>query len=212
MVRRRLGGLGCMALMVLAAVGCQQNASSPSTSTASRPASPPAAQAPAAPPMPSQPPREEDYSLAFISLDVGKFSMEAIQSNKKSIPQDPKDDKPQHAEALMQLGNANYMIQRYPTAKDYYARAVHANGKLLDARLGLINCYALMGQVDDALKEIKALLAIDQKHPEALYNQGMLLLYGKQDRAGAKQAWERLVSAHPENEWAQHAAERLHRL
>jgi tetratricopeptide (TPR) repeat protein len=162
--------------------------------------------------MPSQEAVEQDNSLAFIPLNVGKFSMEAIQSNKKSIPADPKDDKPEHAEALTQLGHANYMIQRYPTAKDYYARAVHANGRLVEARLGLANCYALMGQVDDSLREVNALLAIDPKQPEALYNQGMLLLYAKQDRAGAKQAWERLVSAHPESEWAGYASQRLRKL
>ncbi len=210
---RRRQGWGYVVLIVLVVAGCQQHASPPSTPTASRPASPSTPQAPVAPPsMPSQESLEQDFSLAFIPLNVGKFSMEAIQSNKKSIPADPKDDKPQHAEALTQLGHANYMIQRYPTAKDYYARAVHANGRLLEARLGLANCYALMGQVEDSLREVRALLAVDQKNPEALYNQGMLLLYGKQDRAGAKQAWERLVSAHPENEWARSATERLHRL
>jgi len=218
MVERRaqwLGlGLGLVVGIVLTAAGCQQNASTPSMSGELHPpVEPPIAQAPAAPPtQPSQESIEQDSSLAFIQLNPGKFSMESIQSNKKSIPANPKDDKPQNAEALMQLGNANYMIQRYPTAKDYYARAVHANGQLLEARLGLANCYALMGQVDDSLREVKAILAIDQKNPEALYNQGMLLFYGKQDRAGAKQAWEQLVSAHPDNEWARYASERLRRL
>jgi tetratricopeptide (TPR) repeat protein len=209
---RYIQWLGLVVAIVFTAAGCQQNASSPSMSAAShQTAAPPASQAPTAPP-PSQESLEQDYSLAFIPLDAGKFSMESIQSNKKSIPADPKDDKPQHAEALTQLGHANYMIQRYPTAKDYYARAVHANGRLLEARLGLANCEALMGQVDDSLREVQALLAIDQNNPEALYNQGMLLFYGKQDRAGAKQAWQQLVSAHPDNEWARYASQRLRRL
>jgi tetratricopeptide (TPR) repeat protein len=194
--------------------GCQQKPSSTSAPAAlPPPAGQSTAQAPAVqPPMPNQESLEQDYSLAFIPLEVGKFSMEAIQSNKKSIPENPKEDKPQHAAALTQLGHANYMIQRYPTAKDYYARAVQADGHAMEARLGLVNSYALMGQVDDALREVKALLAVDQRHPEGLYNQGMLLLYGKQDRAGAKQAWERLVGAHPDNEWARYATARLHRL
>jgi tetratricopeptide (TPR) repeat protein len=214
MVERRIQWWGLAVGIVLTAAGCQQNASTPSMSAASHPPpEQPVAETPAPPPtQPGQESIEQDFSLAFIQLNPGNFSMESIQANKKSIPADPKDDKPQNAEALMQLGNANYMIQRYPTAKDYYARAVHANGQLLEARLGLANCDALMGQVDDALREVKAILAIDQKYPEALYNQGMLLYYGKQDRAGAKQAWELLVNAHPDNEWARHASERLHRL
>ena len=213
MVEKRIRGAGQFLLLILLA-GCQQNASSPPTPAAPHPpAAQSAPQAPAEPPpVSSQDSLEQDFSLAFVPLKVGKFSMEAIQSTKKSIPADPKDDKPEHAEALTQLGHANYMIQRYPTAKDYYARAVHANGQLVVARLGLANCYALMGQVDDSLREVKAILAVDPKQPEALYNQGMLLLYAKQDRVGAKQAWERLVSAHPESEWAGYATQRLRRL
>ncbi|HUJ80198.1 MAG TPA: tetratricopeptide repeat protein [Nitrospiria bacterium] len=198
-------------VLVLVATGCQQHSSSSSMSAESHPtAGQQTVQAP--PSQPSQESPEQDYSLAFIQLNPGSFSMEAIQANKKSIPADPKDDKPQHAEALTQLGHANYMIQRYPTAKDYYARAVHADGKSVEARLGLANCYALMGQVNDSLREVKALLAIDRQNPEALYNEGMLLLYGKQDRTGAKQAWEQLVAAHPDNEWSRYASQRLSRM
>lgn len=210
---RQSQGWRYMVLIVLMAAGCQQNASPPPPSEAPRPPAGQAAAPPSAPePMPSQEALDQDFSLAFIQLDVGKFTMESIQTNKKAIPDNARDDKPQHAAPLTQLGHANYMIQRYPTAKDYYARAVHADGHAMEARLGLVNCYALMGQVDDAIREVKALLAVDPQQPEALYNEGMLLLYGKQDRAGAKQAWERLVGAHPDNEWARYASMRLHRL
>jgi tetratricopeptide (TPR) repeat protein len=207
----RWTGLVLVVVMVVAATGCQKNASTSSISAGSHP---PVDQqvAQASPVQPSQESLDQDYTLAFIQLNPGSFSMESIQSNKKSIPADPKDDKPQNAEALTQLGHANYMIQRYPTAKDYYARAVHADGKSVEARLGLANCYALMGQVDDSLREVNALLAIDKHNPEALYNQGMLLLYAKQDRAGAQQAWEQLVATHPDNEWARYASQRLSRL
>jgi len=198
-------------VIMIAAAGCQRNSSSSSMSSMSAGSHPPVEQQAAQAP-PAQESLEQDYTLAFVQLNPSNFSMESIQSNKKSIPADPKDDKPQNAEALTQLGHANYMIQRYPTAKDYYARAVHADSKSVVARLGLANCYALMGQVDDSLREVNALLAIDKHNPEALYNQGMLLFFGKQDRAGAKQAWEQLVTVHPDNEWAHYAFQRLNRL
>jgi len=201
--KRLVLGIGIVVL-----VACQQNASQAPTA----PSSPPAAQAPS--PL-SSPPRQNpptsaaapDRSLAFISLDVNKFSMEAIQANKKRVEANPAD-----AEALMQLGHANYMIQRFPSAKDYYERAVRANGTLLDARLGLINCYAVLGRLDDALREVNALLAIEPAHPQALYNQGLLLLYGKQDRAGAKRAWDRLISSHPGSELSRYASAQLDRM
>ena len=193
-------------LLLLALPACQRSSAPPAAPPP--PAPPPQA---AAPPPPPQPPAE-DRSLAFLPLDVNKFTMESIQANKKSIPDNPKDDKPQHAEALTQLGHANYMIQQFPKARDYYARAVHANGKALEARLGLSNCDALLGQIDEAIAQIDALLAVDKNYPEALYNQGLLRLYGKQDKAGARKAWEQLVASHPDSEWARRASAQLGRL
>jgi len=214
MVKRWVQRLGPLVLIILVAAGCQEkDAAAPTPPTPQSPAGQSTPIAPAGQSsMPSPEALDQDYSLAFIQLNPGTFSMEAIQANKKSIPQNPKDDKPANAAALTQLGHANFMIQRYPTAKDFYARAVHADGHAMEARLGLVNCYALMGQVDDAIREVNALLVVDPNSVEGLYNQGMLLFYGKQDRAGAKQAWERLVSAHPDNEWAHYASVRLRRL
>jgi tetratricopeptide (TPR) repeat protein len=189
----------------LLALGCQQNSSQSPTPPAASSSNQPSSSTAAPPPAP-QPPRE-DRSLAFVDLDVGKFSMEAIQANKQRVEQNPDD-----AQALVQLGHANYMIQRIPTAKDYYERAVHANGSLVEARLGLSNCYALMNQLDEALRELQVLLETEQNQPIALYNQGLLMLYGKQDRAGAERAWERLVQHHPGDVLAQRASAQLGQL
>jgi tetratricopeptide (TPR) repeat protein len=191
----------CFGLMVFAA--CDRNATPTPAGQASQTAAPPPHEAPPPPPAAST----EDRSLAFFPLDVNKFSMEAIQANKQRVQANPAD-----GEALMQLGHANYMIQRFPTAKDYYEQAVRANGKLTEARLGLSNCYALLGQIDDALHALDGLLAIDRTHPEALYNQGVLLLYGKQDRDGAKRAWERLIASHAKSELSRRASAQLGRL
>ncbi|MEW6325502.1 MAG: tetratricopeptide repeat protein [Nitrospirota bacterium] len=189
-------------LFAVTLAGCQQN-----TSSAPSPAVPPQAAAPAPPPQQPAPPAAADRSLAFIRLDPANFSMEAIQANKKRVEADPAD-----AVALTQLGHANYMIQRVPTANEYYGRAVRADGKLVEARLGLSNTYAMMGQLDDAMRELDQLLALDRTHPEALYNRGLLLWYGKQDREGARRAWEQLVSSHPTSELARYASAQLAQL
>ena len=112
----------CLGLMVFAA--CDRNATPTPAGQAPQAAAQPPREAPPPPPAAST----EDRSLAFFPLDVNKFSMEAIQANKQRVQANPAD-----AEALMQLGHANYMIQRFPTAKDYYEQAVRANGKLADA-------------------------------------------------------------------------------
>src|SRR3990172_9010128 len=114
----------CVGMTIMTA--CDRNATPTPAGQASQSAPQPPHEAPPPPPAAST----EDRSLAFFPLDVNKFSMEAIQANKQRVQANPAD-----GEALMQLGHANYMIQRFPTAKDYYEQAVHANGKLTEARL-----------------------------------------------------------------------------
>src|SRR3990172_239749 len=124
----------CVGMTIMTA--CDRNATPTPAGQASQSAPQPPHEAPPPPPAasPPKPPppaaSTEDRSLAFFPLDVNKFSMEAIQANKQRVQANPAD-----GEALMQLGHANYMIQRFPTAKDYYEQAVHANGKLTEARL-----------------------------------------------------------------------------
>ena len=197
-----------MALMVvgLLGAGCQQGSSSTPSSSSAQSSSAPTAPSPP-PQRTPPPPPQDDRSLAFFPLNPADFSMQAIQENKTRVEENPED-----ANAFIQLGHANYMISRWPTAKDYYEKAVHIDGSLVEARVGLSNCLALMGQLDPALRELSAILSVDEGQPIALYNQGLLLMFGKNDQVGAKQAWEALVSRHPTGDLSMLASSRLSRL
>jgi tetratricopeptide (TPR) repeat protein len=190
-------------LFILAALlaGCNQNSSSPSSGPSYT--TPPIAQ-PAAPTPPAQPPQ---LSLYVVPLDQTKFSMEQIQADKKKIEQEPNN-----AQALISLGDANFMISRFEKSQEYYERALKADPKNINARLSLSNCYIFMQKPDEAVKQLDQILAMQKDYPEALYNKGLILLQSKRDPVGAKQAWTQLVSTHPDHELAQEVKGELGRL
>jgi tetratricopeptide (TPR) repeat protein len=190
MRERRFGITGIAILLGSILLSCEQN-----TGTQPQALPPQQAVQPAQPAPP--PPRAQAPSLAIAQLNPNDFSMQAIQANKKRI-----EEKPDDAKALAELGHANFMIQRYEAARDYYERAVKADPKQLAAQLNLSNCYVFLGDQDKALKQLGEMLNLERDNPEALYNQGLILLHGKKDTAGAKGAWSHLIEMHPTHQLA----------
>ncbi|MBI3994504.1 MAG: tetratricopeptide repeat protein [Nitrospirae bacterium] len=183
--------------VIILLAGCSQNES-------------PAPSAPSSPPpqaMPSMPPPPQPLSLYIVPLDPTGFSMEKIQADKKKVEQEPNN-----VQALVSLGDANFMIQRFEKSQEYYEMALKSDPKNLLARLSLSNCLIFMQKPDEALKQLEMILGIQKDHPEALYNKGLILLQSKRDIAGAKQTWTQLVGAHPEHRLAQDVKEEMDRI
>jgi tetratricopeptide (TPR) repeat protein len=135
--------------------------------------------------------------------------MEQINRHKQRLEANPKD-----LEALIALGNANFDIQRFDKAKELYLRALEIDPENVRVRTDLASCYRNTGDLEQALKELDRVLAIDPKHENALYNLGVLLLNDKQDPKGAAAAWEKLIAAHPHATYAsdlQKKVDELHR-
>jgi tetratricopeptide (TPR) repeat protein len=187
---------------VLFLAACTQNSSPNSSEPPSTP--PEALQQPATSAPAMQPPQ---LSLYMVPLDQSGFSMEKIQADKKKIEQDPNN-----VPALVSLGDANFMIQRFEKAQEYYERALKTDAKNLNVRLSLSNCYIFMQKPDESIRELDQILATQKDQPEALYNKGLILLQSKGDRAAAKEAWTRLVAAHPDNPLAQDVKDEMGRL
>jgi len=187
-------------LLFLAA--CTQSSSPPSSEPHSDP--PEALQQPAATSPPMQPPQ---LSLYMVPLDQGGFSMEKIQADKKTIEKDPNN-----VPALVSLGDANFMIQRFEKAQEYYERALKTDAKNLNIRLSLSNCYIFMQKPDESIRQLDMILATQKDQPEALYNKGLILLQSKGDPAAAKEAWSRLIAAHPDHPLARDVKDEMSRL
>lgn len=105
---------------------------------------------------------------------------------------------PKNSALLYQIGNLYYDAQQYPEAVKYYEDSLKINPKATDVRTDLATAYHLMGQPDRAIQEYDAVLKIDGKHANALFNEGMVKWQDKMDMAGAISSWKRLLEAHPD--------------
>ncbi len=161
------------------------------------------------PPQADQPrtPQQQPLSLFMVPLNPNDFSMQAIQGNKKRI-----EEKPADVQALVGLADANFMIQRFEVAQDYYERALKVDPKQINVYLSLSNCYLFLQKPDQAIQQLDDLLEISKDYPEALFNKGLILLKSKQDTTGAKQIWTQLVNVHPEHHLAQQVKSELNPL
>lgn len=105
---------------------------------------------------------------------------------------------PNNAPLLYQIGNLYYDAQQYPDAVKYYENSLSIDPKATDVRTDLATAYHLMGQPDRAIQEYDAVLKIDGKHANALFNEGMVKWQDKMDMNGAIAAWKHLLETNPD--------------
>ncbi len=104
---------------------------------------------------------------------------------------------PDNPDLLTGIGNLYYDAQQYPTAVDYYARALKARPSDASVRTDLGTAYWYMGNADAAIAELKGALVYAPDNPNTLFNLGLILWQGKADRAGAIAAWKKLLGSNP---------------
>jgi cytochrome c-type biogenesis protein CcmH/NrfG len=104
---------------------------------------------------------------------------------------------PTNVQANTQLGHLYYDSGRFAEAVGPYrqALAVDSNNVNLSTDLGTALWYS--GRPDEAIAQFTRSLGIDPTHPQTLFNLGIVKRDGKQDYAGAVQAWEKLLAANP---------------
>ncbi|MFI5303420.1 MAG: tetratricopeptide repeat protein [Nitrospiria bacterium] len=152
----------------------------------------------AIPPQDQNPPEEEH---------PGTGPMAVISSYKERLKTNPKD-----LEALIFLGNSNFDIKRYEKAKDLYIQALMIDPKNPSVRTDLASCFRNLGQPDQAIVELKTVLALKPDHPPALFNLGVILLSDKDDKRGAILTWQHLLKKHPESPLSHGLAEKIAQL
>lgn len=105
---------------------------------------------------------------------------------------------PRNSTLLYQIGNLYYDAQQYPEAVKYYENSLQIDPRATDVRTDMATAYHLMGKSDRAIQEYDAVLKIDGKHANALFNEGMVKWQDKMDLKGAIASWKRLLDAHPD--------------
>lgn len=169
--------------------------------------------APAPPPVPPPPSPVGEAASSSASAESPHGSgapvpfMQKLAEYKARLEKDPKD-----IEALVFMGNANYDIQRFEKAKEFYQKALEVDPNNTHVRTDLASSYRSLGETDQALEELNKVLKSDPKHEVALYNSGIILLNDKNDAEKATAAWEKLVQLKPNDPLSQELKKKISEL
>ena len=104
---------------------------------------------------------------------------------------------PNNPELLANLGNIYYDTRQYPTAIDFYQRALKAQPSNASVRTDMATAYWFDGNADAAIAEFNKVLAYQPNSANALFNLGIVKWQGKMDVDGAVAAWQKLLDTNP---------------
>jgi cytochrome c-type biogenesis protein CcmH/NrfG len=105
---------------------------------------------------------------------------------------------PADYDSLVKLANVFYDGQQYPSAAQYYERAVAIHPENVDVRTDLGTAYWYSGNADKAIASLETALKYSPGHPQTLFNLGWVRWQGKGDPKGAVEAWQQLLKANPD--------------
>jgi len=107
---------------------------------------------------------------------------------------------PNNPELLASIGNFYYDAQQYPTAVDYYGRALKVKPSDAAVRTDMATAYWYMGNADTAIAEFNKSLTYEPNKANTLFNLGLVKWQGKMDINGAVADWEKLLATNPNYE------------
>jgi cytochrome c-type biogenesis protein CcmH/NrfG len=110
---------------------------------------------------------------------------------------DAVNQNPNDFDSLVKLGDLFYDGQQFPSAIQYYERAVAIHPENPDVRTDMGTAYWYTGNADKALAAMETSLKYRPGHPQTLFNLGWVRWQGKQDPKGAIAAWQQLLKANP---------------
>jgi len=131
-------------------------------------------------PQPEQAPSPEEISKAAQPL------LAQLQTN------------PTDFDTVVKLGNLYYDAKSYPSAIQYYEKALTIQPSNADVRTDLGTSYWYTGNPDKAIENFEKALTIRPNHPETLFNLGVVKWQGKKDPKGAIVVWEKLLKTNPD--------------
>jgi tetratricopeptide (TPR) repeat protein len=122
------------------------------------------------------------------------------------------DREPSNAAPRVQLGNLYFDAERYDEAIRWYSDALRLDAKDVDVSTDLGVSYYYVNQPDKALAQFDQSLKLNPTHAKTILNVGIVKAFGKQDLAGAQQAFEQVVKLAPDTPEGQAARRALESL
>ena len=107
---------------------------------------------------------------------------------------------PNNAGLLENIGNVYYDAQQYPTAIDYYQRALKIEPANTGVRTDMATAYWYNGNADTAIAEFQKSLSYEPNKANTLFNLGIVEWQGKMDIDKATATWQKLLDTNPNYE------------
>ena len=101
---------------------------------------------------------------------------------------------------LENVGNVYYDAQLYPTAIDYYKRALKVQPANAGVRTDMATAYWYTGDADTAIAEFQKSLTYEPNKANTLFNLGIVEWQGKMDIDKATATWQKLLDTNPNYE------------
>ena len=107
---------------------------------------------------------------------------------------------PTNGGLLENIGNIYYDAQQFPTAIDYYQRALKAQPSNTGVRTDMATAYWYTGNADTAIAEFQKSLSYEPNKANTLFNLGIVEWQGKMDINKAVATWQKLLDTNPNYE------------
>jgi len=107
---------------------------------------------------------------------------------------------PNNAGLLASIGNVYYDTQQFPTAIDYYQRALKVDPANAGVRTDMATAYWYTGNADAAIAEFQKSLSYEPNKANTLFNLGIVEWQGKMDIDKAVATWQKLLDTNPNYE------------
>jgi cytochrome c-type biogenesis protein CcmH/NrfG len=107
---------------------------------------------------------------------------------------------PTNPDLLAKIANIYYDTQQYPTAIDYYRRALNLQPTNASVRTDFATAIWYTGDADTAIAEFNTALSYEPNKANTLFNLGVVKWQGKMDINGAVAAWQKLLDTNPNYE------------
>jgi tetratricopeptide (TPR) repeat protein len=127
-----------------------------------------------------------------------------VTAFKTMAEREPSNPKPR-----VELANLYFDSEKYDEAIKWYGDALKLAPNDVNVSTDLGVSYYYTNQADKALEQFSHSLQIDPKHAKTLLNVGVVKAFGKQDLAGAEEAWQKVVQLAPDSPEAQAAKRAL---
>ncbi|MGO9518721.1 MAG: tetratricopeptide repeat protein [Candidatus Korobacteraceae bacterium] len=107
---------------------------------------------------------------------------------------------PNNAGLIENVGNVYYDAQQYPTAIDYYQRALKIEPANTGVRTDMATAIWYTGNADGAIAEFQKSLTYEPNKANTLFNLGVVEWQGKMDIDKAVATWQKLLDTNPNYE------------